>query len=238
MIIKYERGVDMSRIAAKIKEARIKAKITEKELAKKCGLTASYIIQIESGKKVVNEKVAENILEVLGEKLEFMYQEDKNEEKPVTPTEKKRKNNNRDEFYTVEPTEQWSDALANIIKKFPIYETDNNKIVGYKELPVLGKKIDGYSWDKVLFIKSPDNKMEVFRIKKDDIITIHLTSEIQNNCIYLFEINNKKMIRQLRKESNNKVIISTGVKGEDPDTTELSRIKVIGKCIKVEFELG
>jgi len=79
--------------------------------------------------------------------------------------------------------------------------------------------------------------MEALRVKKDDIIMINLSSEIQNNSIYLFEINNKKMIRQLRKESNNKVAIYTGIKGENPAITELSKIKIIGKCVKVEFNL-
>jgi len=228
----------MNRVAMKIKEARTKAKMTEKELAKKCGLTASYIIQIESGKKVVNEKVAENILKALGEKLEFMNLEDNSEEKKTNVSEQKRKKEKEVEFYEVKPTEQWSDALANIIKKFPIYEVSTNKVTGYKELPVIGKKVEGYNWDKILFVQATDNEMEALRIKKNDIIMIQLTNEIQNNSVYLFEIHNKKMVRQLRKEANNKVIISTGAKGENPVTTELSKVKIIGKCVKVEFELN
>jgi len=227
----------MSRVATKIKEARIKAKMTEKELAKKCGLSASYIIQIECGKKVINEKLAENILNALGEKLEFLNLQDSIEEKEAKQSDEKRETKKKEEFYTIEPTDQWSGALANIIKKFPIYEVDTNKIVGYKELAILGKKIEGYNWDKILFVKPSDNTMEALRVKKDDIIMINLSSEIQNNSIYLFEINNKKMIRQLRKESNNKVAIYTGIKGENPAITELSKIKIIGKCVKVEFNL-
>lgn len=227
----------MSRIARKIQEARTKAKMTEKQLAKKCGLTESYIMQIESGKKIVNEKIAENILNALGENLDFMYLQDTKEEKPSTPKEERRPNKPKEEFYNIEPTEQWSDALANIIKKFPIYEVDTNKIVGHKELPVLGKKVEGYNWDKILFVQSSDNEMEALRIKKEDVIMIYLTNEIQNNSIYLFEMNNKKMIRQLRKESNNKVTISTGAKGKEPVITELNKIKLIGKCVKVEFNL-
>lgn len=227
----------MSRVAAKIKEARIKAKLTEKQLAKKCGLSASYIIQIESGKKIINEKLAENILNTLGEKLEFLNLQDSVEEKISKPINEKPEVKRKEEFYTIEPTEQWSDALANIIKKFPIYEVNTNKIVGYKELPIIGKKIEGYNWDKILFVKSQDNAMEAFRINKNDTVMINLTSEIQNNSIYLLEINNKKMIRQLRKEANNKVVISTGIKMDSPVTSELNKINVIGKCVKIEFNL-
>lgn len=226
-----------NRIAMKIQEARLKAKMTEKELAKKCGLTANYIIQIESGKKVINEKVAENILKVLGEKPDILILEASAEERNLSKPVEKPKKEKEVEFYDIKPTEQWSDALANIIKKFPIYEVSSNKVVGYKELPVLGKKVEGYNWDKILFVQATDNEMEGFRINKNDIIMVQLTNEIQNNSIYLFEMANKKMIRQLRKESNNKVVISTGAKEKEPMTTDLSKIKIIGKCVKVEFAL-
>lgn len=229
----------MSRVAEKIKEARMKAKLTEKELAKKCGLTANYIIQIESGKKVVNEKLAESILNVLGEKLDFMSMADVAEKEAQNAPEKKNKAEaiKKEEFYEIKPTEQWADALANIIKKFPIYDVKTNKVVGNKELPVMGKKVEGYNWDKILFVQASDNDMENLRIKKEDIVMVYLTNEIQNNSVYLFEIENKKMMRQLRKESNNKVVISLGNKNNEPMITDLNKIKIIGKCVKVEVDL-
>ena len=227
----------MNRVAINIKEARLKAKMTEKELAKKCGLTEGYIVQIESGKKVINEKAAENILNVLGAKLDFVDKIEADEEKQDKPKEEKPVAK-KEEFYNIQPTEQWSDALANIIKKFPVYDMDTNKIVDYKELPILGKKIEGYHWDKVLFIQATNNELEALRIKKNDTVMLCITNEIHNNSIYLFEMNQKKMLRQLRKEANNKVVLSTGLKGESPVITEMSKIKVIGKCVKVEFQLN
>lgn len=225
----------MNRVAVKIKEARLKAKLTEKQLAKKCGLSESYIIQIESGKKVINEKAAESILNALGAKLDFVDKLDE-EAKEVKPKEEKPVAK-KEEFYNIQPTEQWSDALANIIKKFPIYEVETNKIVGYKELPILGKKVEGYHWDKILFVQSSNDDLEALRIKKKDTLMLCLTSEIHNNSVYLIELNQKKLLRQIRKEANNKVTLYTGVKGETPMVTELSKIKVIGKCVKVEFNI-
>lgn len=230
----------MNRVAKKIKEARAKAKMTEKELAKKCGLSVSYIIQIESGKKVVNEKVAEKILKVLGEKLEFLNQEDSATQKSVDTGSNKKKveNKPKEQFYNIKPTEQWSDALANIIKTFPIYEVSSNKVVGHKELPILNKKIEGYNWEKILFVKSQDNVMEAFRIKKNDVIMVQLTNEIQNGSIYLIEMNNKRMIRQLQKKPSKKVMIITEPNENNSDIRDLNKIKVIGKCVKVEFNLN
>lgn len=227
--------MDVNRLAVKIKEARLKAKITEKQLAKKCGLSEAYIIQIESGKKVINEKAAENILNALGEKLESIYDIPESQEKPVKPKEVKEEK--KEVFNPIEPTDQWAGALANIIKKFPIYDIASNNIVGYKELPVMSKKIEGYHWEKLMFFQASNDELEGLRIKKNDVIMVCLTSEIHNNSIYIIELNKKRIIRQLRKEQNNRVIISDGGRGDSPITSDLSKIKIIGRCVKAEIVL-
>jgi len=226
----------MNRLAVKIRDARLKAKLTEKQLAKKCGLTASYIIQIESGKKIVKEDLADKILKAMGEKAVTIIPENAREEEPEKPKAKQK--SAPQPSYNVQPNAQWSDALAGVIKKFPVYDGISNKVVSYKELPILSKKIEGHHPDKIMFVQSPNDDMEALRIRKNDVITVFMTSEIQNDNIYLFEMNSKKMIRKLRKDSNNKVTLSKGIKGETPVVTELKKIKVIGKCLKVEFSIG
>ena len=224
----------MNSVSKKIKEARLKAKLTEKQLAKKCGLAESFIIQVESGKKVINEKTAENILSKLGDKLEFVLQQD--EEKPAKANEPKPVATPKVDFNPVQPTGQWADALANIIKKFPIYDVATNKVVGHKDLPVLDKKVEGYRGDKVMFVKCSDDNTEGLRISEKDTIMVNLTNDIQNNGIYLFEMNNKRIVRRIQKQGS-KLFLSTGVKGAEPETTEVNKIKLIGKCVKVEFEV-
>ncbi len=220
----------MNRLAEKIKEARLLAGLTEKQLAKKCGLSISYIIQVESGKKIVNESIADKILKSLGTKEEFIK-----EERVIEPTPKNKAALKPQETITVEPNQTWTDALAGVIKKYPIYDLNTNKIIDYKELPIIGKKIEGHHPDKIMFIKSPNNDMEAIRIKKDDVLTISITNDIQNDCIYLFEMSGKKIVRQLRKEVNKKVKISKHTNDESSITVDMIKVKVLGKVIKSEF---
>ena len=56
----------MSRLGDTIRSARLKAKLTEKALGKKCGLAESYIKDVESGRKIVSDDQAQRILKVLG----------------------------------------------------------------------------------------------------------------------------------------------------------------------------
>ena len=56
----------MSRLGDTIRAGRIKNKMTEKALAKKCGLAESFIKDVESGRKIVSDEQAQRILKVLG----------------------------------------------------------------------------------------------------------------------------------------------------------------------------
>ena len=56
----------MSRLGDTIQKARIKAKMTEKALGRKCGLAESFIKDVESGRRIVSDEQAQRILKVLG----------------------------------------------------------------------------------------------------------------------------------------------------------------------------
>lgn len=224
----------MNRMAIKIKEARIKAGLSEKELAKKCGLSVNYIIQIESGKKIINEKAADNILNSLGEKVEMLEDLSAKEEKEIVakPVKKPTQTVN----YAINPSPQWESALAGVLKKYAIVDCYTDKVIGYKELPIIGKKVEGHNPDRLLFVQASNNEMESLRVKRGDVVTVMMTSEVENNQLYVLEISGKRIIRQLRRE-NNKLRLSKGAIEFDDPLIDLKTAHIIGKCIKVEFDL-
>jgi transcriptional regulator with XRE-family HTH domain len=223
----------MNRIATKIKEARLKAGLTEKELAKKCGLTAGYIIQVESGRKIINEKASDKILSALGTKAEMLEETSMREEK--ANSEKKPVKKAAPVSYTVEPNAQWASALAGVLKKYPIYDCASGKVMGNKELPIINKKVEGHNPDRLMFIQLSNDELEVLRLLKGDVLTVLQTKEIQNDNMYLVEVSKKKMVRKVRFE-NNKMRLSTGVKGKDI-LLDKKDVDIHGKCLKVEFTL-
>lgn len=226
----------MNRLATKIKEARIKAKMSEKELAKACGQNINYILQIESGKKVINEQIAENILKILGEKIE-VFQDHIEETKPVDVKKQPPKPaTNKSQESAITPNEQWTDVLAGVIKKFPVIDEITGQPVDFKELSVLGKKIENIHYEKVIFVKVTASELKPLRIQKGDVLTIHLTNEIQNHSVYYVEIGNMKSIRCLYKTSNNKLVLSKGETSTEIEM-DLKDVKLIGKVIKVEFSI-
>jgi len=226
----------MNRMAIKIKEARLKAKMSEKELAQACGQNINYILQIESGKKVINEKIAEDILKILGEKMDFFQDVPETQAEPVLAKPIAKSALHKTADLGITPNDAWSGALSGVIKNFPVIEEVRGNVVTSKELSIIGKKIEGVHHEKIGFVKVTDSDMPKLRIARGDILTIHLMEEIQSQGIYYFEFGQKKMIRQLIKSQNNKVLFSRG--SSEPETeVDVKNIKVIGKVIKVEFYL-
>ena len=56
----------MSRLGDAIRKARLQAKMTEKQLGRKCGMAENVIKDIESGRRIVSDDQAQRILKLLG----------------------------------------------------------------------------------------------------------------------------------------------------------------------------
>lgn len=233
----------MNPIAKRIQEARLKAKLSEKDLAKKCGVAPSYIIQIESGKKIINEATAEKILSVFGEKVGFDFAdviERERIQEEVIAADIKAKLPKQAQaapsFYQVEPTDQWAGALANIIKKFPIHDVATSKVVGEKELPVLSKKVEGIPAERVLFVSASDDQLLSLRIQKGDVLLIHQNKEIGTKGVYLVEYQGKKCLTLLNRETGNTYGMAND-KQTEKKIVQNNQVKIIGKAVRVEFSL-
>jgi len=231
----------MNPIAVKIREERLKSGMTEKMLAKKCGLSENYIKQVESGKKVINEQAAQKMLQVLGAETEILqqgsYVEGSAEDRSPSPLKKKNREPEGETTHSIEPNSQWSGALAHIIKRFPVEDLATGKIIGHKELPLLGKKIDGCPWECLRFFRVKENQLQHLRIYRDDIVTVWEKTDIRNGKLYAVEVNGQRLIRKLSRDQSKKVSISTGAQGESPVILQEAQVKVIGECVKVEFFL-
>ncbi|QCX33715.1 helix-turn-helix domain-containing protein [Caloramator sp. E03] len=217
----------MSRVGEKIQDARQKAGIPIKALAKKLGVSEGFIADVESGRRIINEeliKKIEKLLEVnLNEELFDEVQEPIENIKEV----------DENKFIN----KQWEDAFAHILKKIPVCSVNLKEIYGYVYLPVIEKKIEGYPSDKLFYIKVPDDSMRGFRIAKDDKVLVYETSEILSNSICLIDIDGKKCIRQIKRVDANKALIISHSNDLKTETKDVKSFTVIGRCIKLESEL-
>jgi transcriptional regulator with XRE-family HTH domain len=224
---------NMSKVGENIKKARNEKGMSQKQLAKKLGVSESFINEVESGRKVINEKLIERIGKVLGGDIQNMtsmfqniaYEESKNES--VTPKNKAPE--------TVKDV--WNDAFGSILKTIGVYKYDLDKPIANRQMPIISNKIEGYNSDKVLFIEIENDDLMGFRICKGDIAFANLTTEIENNAICLIDYNGERVLRQIKKLDSNKVLLISNRGSLRTETLGVKDIKVVAKLNRVEIIL-
>lgn len=224
------RGDNMSRVGDMIKKARSERGMTQKQLARKCGLSESYITDIESGKRIINENLVKRISGILGKDISEPLYEPEDEE---IETEKEEVPQKADQKA---PNAEWESAFSSVIKDIPVFDIDMDKVVGYKHLPVIDRKVEGCNPEKIIFMRAPDNSLGGFRIRKGDILMIALGGECSAG-FYLMEYDGRRAIRQTRLLGSGKVLIMSSDGEIRTETKELREIKVLGRCIRDEFNL-
>ena len=230
----------MSRIGEKIKELRLKKKMGEKELAKKLGVSEKFIVEVESGKRVVTDILMKNFSKALGQNIDDLslsfegetFLEDKGA-KTLNPVHNKEKSTG-----APEPTKEiWQDAFSSVLKAVPIYGYDLSKATGYKELPILSNKIEGIAIDKAEYIRIEEDDMLGYRIGRGDLALLAITSEVINDSICLVEYNEKKSVRQIKIIDNKNLLLLSNNGSTKIETIGIKQVYILGKLHKIEITL-
>lgn len=225
----------MSRVGEKIKEARLAANMTQKVLGKKLGVSDKYINDIELGRKVVQESFINRASKVLNTDLNdismVVTDEDLMEERRALresrPTVKTK----------IEKNDVWENAFSSVLKNIPIYDYSLRNVFGHKELPIHSNKIEGYSQDKVIYLKVQDDEMSGFRMIKDDLIFGHLVTEMNENGFYLVNYKGENKIREIRRLDSSKVLLMSNSGRIMTETVNVKDMKIIAKLDRVEINL-
>lgn len=225
----------MSRIGDKIKEARLKANIPQKALAKKLGVSEKYINEVEMGRKVAQESFINKASKLLNVDLNDVnmlaadedLMEEKRIERESKPNVKKDNKSN----------EVWENAFSSVLKNVPIYDYELRNVKGHKELPIHSNKVEGYPQDKVIYLEISDDEMSGFRMLKGDLVFGHLVTELNQNGFYLVNYNGKTKIREIRRLDNSKVLLMSNRGSVMTETVEVRNMKVIAKLDRVEINL-
>lgn len=229
----------MSRIGEKIREKRIQKGLSTKQLARKCGVSPNFIEDVETGKRIINEKLLEQLSKILGQDLNMQLdnieeggkgdreREDIFEKAETRiPTKKQEK-----------PLDQWAEALAGIVRKVPVYaDFDMKKIVGYKSFPIINGKVEGVQPEKLVYIMLPDDLMKGFRMHRGDRAFIYLSSEWVDGSFVLVEVDGNRKIRKIKREGSNQVQLISYYKEQKTVAKPIKELKVLGKVVRIEID--
>lgn len=229
----------MNRVSESVKKARLDNGISQKQLAKKLGVSESFINEVESGRKVINEATIirlQNILKVNLNDIN-MYEEDNVREKVIEKP--KPQIQTKKESKKIEPiNEVWDDAFGSVIRNVPVFDYNMDKALAKISMPIFSNKIKGYAQDKVAYLTIEDEDMTGYRICKGDTAFIYLNRDIENSSICLLEYNGKRVIRQVKKLDGTKILLIKNNGSIKTETVNSKEIKILAKLISVEILLN
>ncbi len=229
----------MSRLGDTIRAARLKARLTEKALGKKCGLAESYIKDVESGRNIVSDDQAQRILKVLGVQNPVSTELEVASEPPVKLRPRPRayilpveEQNAPDRQAQAESNDAWLDALGGVVKRVPVMAPDG-VVIDHVLTPIVSGKIEGGAPDKVLYYRCPDDMLRGFRVYAGDLLLVVPASKAEDDRLMLVEYEGARMVRKLMKLDGGRIQMQAFDHEFSAVVGNLQTVKVLGRCVKL-----
>lgn len=229
----------MSRLGDTIRTVRIKARMTEKALGKKCGLAENFIKDVEMGRKIVSDDQAQRILKVLGvadpisTELEVAAEpEVKLRPKPrayILPVEEATA---PEAEASRESSDAWLDALGGVVKRVPVMSPDG-VVIDHVLTPIVGGKIEGGAPDKVLYYRCPDDMLRGFRVHAGDLLLVTPASKAEDGQLMLVQYKGQRFVRKLYKMDGGRIQMQAFDHEFSSVTGTIMDVKVLGRCVRL-----
>jgi transcriptional regulator with XRE-family HTH domain len=239
----------MSRIGQEINKVRQQKGMSPKQLAKKLGVSEGFVLDIEAGKKIINDDMIGKVSKALDFELGpiglFASDDRLGQVQTQTDVSGSRTNtatrvptNAAPKTPTQQPVQEvWDDAFGNILKTVPIYDYRMDKVIDKKLLPIEKNKVEGFQKEKVFYLNIEDNDMAGFRIFKGDRALSVLTNEIASDGIFFVEYNGTRAVRQVKRLQADKLLLICNKGSLITETMSSKDIKVLARLIKLEIIL-
>ena len=240
----------MSRIGQEINKLRIQKGMSPKQLAKKLGVSEGFVLDIETGKKIVSDDMIGRFSKALdfelgpiglfaSDDISPSKHEDTGRGLQTTAGIKPKSTiNTIQKAASQQPIQEvWDDAFGNILKTVPIYDYKMDRIIDKKLLPIEKNKVEGFTKEKVFYLNIEDSDMSGFRIYKGDRAFSVLVSEIDKDGIFFVEYNGLRAVRQVKRLQADKLLLIYNKGNLITETISTKEIKVLAKLIKLEIEL-
>lgn len=245
----------MSRLGDLIRTERIRQKLTPKQVAKKCGVSESYLLAVEAGTRIIADDQARRILKSIGLKqqteAEFTLDDiaatvDLAQVQPrMAAAVQAAKKPPKKEAELAASTEEeegvagsvWLDALQSVLKRVPVMNAVM-KPVSYQLVPVENGRIEGANPDKVFFYLAPDDSMRGFRIHRGDVVLTVPAQSPVDGAIMLMNYKEHRYLRKVKILDDRNVLLQSYDREYEAETVPVSDIGFLSRCVRVTFELA
>lgn len=247
----------MSRLGDLIRTERLRSKLTPKQVARKCGISESYLLAVEAGTRIIADDQARRILKTIGlrEQTEADFtlddiaatvdlasaspaisqaaQRPKPQPEYELVASTKDSGEKKDEAVT---GSVWLDALTSVLKHVPIMNAVMQP-VDHRLLPIQSGKIEGANPDKVFYFLAPDDSMRGFRIHAGDLALIVPARSPIDGAVMLVEYNSHRFLRKVKKLNDYSVLLQAYDREYEAQEAQICECNFLGRAVKLEIAL-
>lgn len=242
----------MSRLGDLIRLERTRQGLTHKQVARKCGVSDKYLMEVEAGTRIIADDQARRILKTMGLKQhnesDFTLDDiaatvdlqsampslaKAVEKSPAQPLSQRPKAvaESADSGGSI-----WLDALSGVLKHVPIYNAVM-KEVGHRLLPITNGKIEGASPDKVYYFMAPDNELRGFRVQKGDLLLVVPAQAAVDGAIMLLQTPQGKLLRKVKRVNDYQAMLQKYDDAFESEIKNYNELTFVGRCVRLEADL-
>ncbi|MBR0219050.1 MAG: helix-turn-helix domain-containing protein [Clostridia bacterium] len=243
----------MSRLGDLIRLERTRQGLTHKQVARKCGVSDKYLMEVEAGTRIIADDQARRILKAMGmtqqTESDFTLDDiaatvDLQSAVPqltkAVETKKPAKTEKTEEKTESDPGVAgsiWLDALSGVLKHVPVYNAVM-KEVGHRLLPITNGKIEGASPDKVFYFMAPDNDLRGFRVQRGDLLLVVPAQAAVDGAIMLLQTPQGRVLRKVKRYNDYQAMLQKYDDAFESELKNYNELTFVGRCVRLEAELG
>ena len=240
----------MSRLGDLIRLERTRQGLTHKQVARKCGVSDKYLMEVENGTRIIADDQARRILKTMGMKeqteADFTLDDiaatvDLQSAVPqlTKAVETKKPAAKAEPVAESDPGVAgsiWLDALSGVLKHVPVYNAVM-KEVGHRLLPITNGKIEGASPDKVFYFMAPDNGLRGFRIQRGDLVLVVPAQVAVDGAIMLLQTPQGRVLRKVKRVNDYQAMLQKYDEAFESEIKNFNELTFVGRCVRLEAEL-
>lgn len=231
----------MSRLGDMIKQERLRAGWSHKQLAKKSGVSEKFLVEVEAGTRIIADTAGHAHPEGPGKDLGVhrgtlrARPTASRAPEPVraaprpAPAPKK-------PAAPAEPTDAWVNALGGLMRAVPVRDAAGRD-VDSRILPVQSGRIEGVVAEKVFYLVAPDDSMMGYRIRKGDRVLILPATVLVDNAVLLFQSEGLYYLRKVRSRTAAACSLQWYDYEPHSEVVPAKQLTLVGRARRVEFEI-
>lgn len=233
----------MSRLGDMIRNERTQRSLSAKQVAKMCGVSEKYVLEVEAGSRIINDDAARRMLKAMGKTGEFVadFEAMSGGDAAPKPAPAARPAEPARESVRAGGSEpsgigSFMDALGGVVRRVPILDAKGSEI-GHKMLATENGRIEGASPDKVYYLSCPDTSMRGYRMRPGDLLLVVPAQQAVNGATMVITELGERHVRRVTRQDGGRALLQWFDAEPQSKVVPEKDVQWSGKVVRCEFEV-